>query len=194
MYRLETKGEAAWDEKQFVEDIAESYQAFLETYILPRLFMHSKATSPTSAPEKPGYIQDLYLCKATLPVVGDDALPESHAKYQFTKSKRKNGQHTTEELEELELQSTRCVERVRPLIHLCGIEARRRMTADFNERLTAFTLGFRDRLSYDGPARLHIVDLNQHIRKEAGSDEVAAQYITNDPVSSLHLQGIRFSM
>ncbi|KAJ4420955.1 hypothetical protein N0V82_003997 [Gnomoniopsis sp. IMI 355080] len=186
VYRLETKGETAWDEKQFVEDIAASYQTFLEAYILPRLSIHTETSHSSSLSEKPGYIQDLYLCKATLPIVGDDDLPESHAKYQYTKSKKKDDQHTTEELEELELQSARCAERVRPLIHLCGIEARRRMTADFNARLTAFTLGIRDKFSCNRSARFHVVDLNQYIRKESDSDEVDAQYITNDP-TNLHV-------
>lgn len=189
IYRLETNGEVDWDEQQFVANVWASYQAFLEEHILRRLDLYpqspdSPISSRTWLSGRPGYIQDLYLCKATLPIVSDEALPESYAKYQHTairKAAKRSGLH---DLSDLEIPRDERMERVRSLIHLCGLEARRRMTADFNARLKAFVLGFGAKFSCEGSARLHLVDLNQYICKETQSDEVDAQYITEDPVSS----------
>lgn len=138
---------------------------------------------------KPGYIQDLYLCEATLPIVTDEALPESHAKYQYTAIKKETKRRGLPDLDEGELESQRAarVECITSLMHFCGMEARRRMTADFNARLKAFVLSFQDTISYKGPARLHLVNLNQYICKEPQSDEVDTQFITEDPVSPHHL-------
>lgn len=183
VYKLETKGEANWNEKQFVADVWNSYQAFLKDHILSRLIMWPQSPSSTShSLEKSGYIQSLYLCKATLPIVGDEALPESHAKYQYTASKKMHPQLSPEEDKELEIQSALRVQRVEPLIPLCGLEARRRMTTDFNTRLKAWILDVRK--NCEAPAKIHLVDLNQSIRKGPGSDEVGTQHITDDPVSS----------
>lgn len=190
VYRLETNGEAEWDEQQFIANVWNSYQAFLEKQILRRLDLSpASSSSPTFSqawlPVRPGYIQDLYLCEATLPIVTDEALPESHAKYQYTAIKKAAKRSGLPELDvvKLEIQSADRVECVRSLIHLCGLDARRRMTADFNARLKAFVLGFQDPLSYEGSARLHLVNLNQHICKKSQSDEVDAQFMTEDPVS-----------
>lgn len=184
VYRLETKGNAGWDEKQFVADVWSSYRAFLENHVLGRLVALPDSPSSPSPSERPGFIRDLYLCKTTLPVVSDEALPESHAKYQYRESKKNmDTEPSTEDERELELQRTKRIQRVRPLIAQCGLGARRRMTADFNARLEAFVAESCNSFPPEAPARLHLVDLNQHIRKEPGSDEVAAQYVTDDPVS-----------
>lgn len=190
VYRLETNGEDEWDEQQFIANVWASYQAFLEKHILRRLDLRPESSSPptcskTWLPVKPGYIQDLYLCEATLPIVTDEALPESHAKYQYTsimKAAKRSGLHDLD-VGELEIQRANRVECVRSLIHVCGLEARRRMTADFNARLKAFVIGFQDSFLYESSARLHFVNLNQYICKESQSDEVDAQFITEDPVS-----------
>lgn len=196
VYRLEKDGEAEWDEQQFIANVWTSYQAFLEKHILRRLDLRpASPSSPKSSkawlPVTMGYIQDLYLCEATLPIVADEALPESHAKYQYTaivKAAKRSGLPDLD-VDELEIQRADRVECVRSLIHLCGLEARRRMTADFNARLKAFVLGFQDTLSYEGSAKLHLVNLNQYICKEPQSDEVNAQFITEDPVSPHHSHG-----
>lgn len=214
VYKLETAGEAGWDERQFVADTWDSYQAFLENHLLPRLTAPPNSSSSPSSPssssptatsdKKPGYIQDLYLCQITLPVVSDEALPESYAKYQYPKAKKRNPDLSPEEVQELALLSERRSQRVRLLMPACGLDARRRMTADFNARLKAFVADFGGGGDGDGDgdggapgvagsgARLHLVDLNQYIRKEPGCDEVAAQYVTKDPVSSKPTASLHF--
>lgn len=189
IYRLETNGEVGWDEQKFVASVWNSYQAFLEGNILRRLDLRPEAPESPTSPKaglsaKPCYIQDLYLCEATLPIVGDEALPESHAKYQYTAIRKAAKRTSLHDLSDLEIPRASRVERVKSVIQLCGLEARRRMTADFNARLKAFVLGSRDNWSFQGSSRLHLVNLNQYICNKTKSDEVDARYITEDPVSS----------
>lgn len=187
VYRLETSGAAAWDEKQFVADVWKSYDAFLRTRILPRLEKPPGHTSGSGDP--PAYIRQLYICKATLPVVSDEALPLSHAKYQYPKYNDRSTATDRSVVEEAELQrqARSRMERVKLLVDLCGMEARQRMTADFNARLEGFVSGLESFQDPNDPlykaAEIHVVDLNQHIRKRPGFDEVAAPFVTADPVS-----------
>ncbi|CAN8103210.1 unnamed protein product [Discula destructiva] len=177
VYRLETKGADGWDEKQFVADVWDPYEAFLRAHILTRLQIpHGYATHLDDPPK---YIRRLYICQATLPVVGDEALPESHAKYQYPKKKDGDKERSAAEEEELQRQARSRMERVRPLIQLCGIEARRRMTEDFNARLgkLALSLG-------SCAEEIHVVNLNRYIRKSTSSNELAAPFITKDPVGT----------
>lgn len=138
-----------------------------------------------SCPAENQYIRDLYFCTVTLPVVGDESLPESHAKYQYTKGK-KGKEASPQEAKDMEIEGLKRIERVKPLVPYCCLDVRRRMTNDFNERLQSFVLDPSNAISGTS-AQLHVVDLNQYIRQQVDSDEVDSQYVTDDPVSRVQL-------
>lgn len=190
VYRLESSGADAWDEAKFVADVWEPFEAYLHAHILPRL--EKPAEIAPKLGDAPAYIRQLYLCKATLPVVHDDALPESHAKYQHPKKGDGGPERSAKDEARLQDEARTRMERVTPLVSLCGLAARRRMTADFNARLEALVAraeAARRAEAVHSTEAIHVVDLNQYIRIESSSDEVAAQYITNDPVSTRRLCG-----
>lgn len=189
---------AQWSARAFVADVLASYEAFLHTHIFPRLerpppsggAAAAAALLPpnkSAADDPPAYIRHLYLCEATLPVVADDVLPESHAKYQFPKKGRDFASQpdwSAAEEAELERQAAERICRVRPLVPWCGIAERRAMTAHFNERLREVAAAAnRERGPLGGLAEVHIVNLNQYIHTESDASQVAAPYVTADPVS-----------
>lgn len=157
IYQLQTKGDDARNPDAFQELVFNQYTSFIENSIFKRMIRDN-------AEQNSGYIRRLLISSVIMPVVENEHLELSIAKY--TENDRQVDQSTSNRLDS--------VSNILAKRKGCDLESRRLMINKFNESLEDWC---------GKNSNVHYIDINKYIIE---SDTVKEQFRDKDP-TNIHI-------